>query len=48
MKNILAFTLVEDWFLFENEKISTLDNKSLLRKCLEAFLETDDFWYKKN
>ena len=48
MKNILAFTLVDDWFLFEDEKISKLDNESLLTKCLEAFLEIDDFWYKKN
>ena len=47
MKDILAFDLVENSFLFEDEKTSKLDNKSQLTICLEAFIEIDDFCFNE-
>ena len=46
MKEILAFDLVEDSLLFDDERTSKPD-KSQLTKCLEAFLEANDFCFSK-
>ena len=45
MKEILAFDLVEDSLLFDDERMSKPD-KSQLTKCLEAFLEANDCFSK--
>ena len=44
MKEILTFDLLEDSFLFDEGRTYT-PNKSQLTKCLEAFLEPDDFCF---
>ena len=46
MKDILAFDSLEDSFLFEEERTSKPD-KSQVTKCLEPFVEIDDFCFNK-
>lgn len=47
IKYILAVNLVEYSFLFEDKRVAMLHSKSRLTKCLETFIEKDDFCFNK-
>ena len=47
IKYILAVNLVEYSFLFEDKRVAMLHSKSRLTKCLETFIEIDDFCFNK-